>query len=103
MTVMRALAALANFAGHLAAAQALVVAVVLLWAGLWKATVPRARAQARRSALARILRGDQQAVLAHVALGVSEMSVAILLLALHLRACWQWRSPPCSRSDSSAT
>jgi hypothetical protein len=79
---MRAIAALANFAGHLAAAQALVVAVVILWAGLWKATFPRAHALARRSALARILHGEQRAMLAHVALGACEMTVAILLLAL---------------------
>lgn len=79
---MRVLAALATFAGHLAAAQALVVAAVILWAGLWKTTFPRAHAAARRSALARILRGEQRAVSAHVALGVCEMTVAILLLAL---------------------
>lgn len=79
---MRALAGLAESMGHVAAAQALVVAAVLLWAGVWKVTFPRARKLARRSALARILGSGQRAVVAHLALGICEITAAVLLLAL---------------------
>lgn len=68
--------------GHIAAVQDLVVAVVFLWAGVWKVAFPSSHAVARRSALARILRGGQRAVAAHLALGISEITVAVLLLAL---------------------
>ena len=79
---MGVFAALAAFVGSLAAAQALLLGMTLLWAGLWKVAFPRARSLARRSALARILRGEQRAVAAHLALGVSEITTAVLLLAL---------------------
>ena len=68
--------------GHIAAAQALVVALVFLWAGVWKVAFPRARALARQSALARLLRNRQWAVTAYLVLGCGEVSVAFLLLAL---------------------
>jgi hypothetical protein len=57
---------------------------MLLWAGVWKVTFPQARKIARRSALARILGSGQRAIAAHLALGVCEMTVAVLLLALPL-------------------
>ncbi len=74
--------------GDIAAAQALVVALVLLWAGVWKIAVPRARAIAAQSALARLLRSQPWAATAHLALGVGEVSVAILLLALPPVRVW---------------
>lgn len=69
-------------AGHLAAAQALVVALVFAWAGMWKVAFRQARAVAAQSALVRLLGGERQAVAAHLALGGAEIAVAILLLLL---------------------
>lgn len=66
---------------HLAAAQALVVGLVLLWAGVWKVTFPRARALARESALTRLVGAGQPAVMAHLAVGGAEIVTAALLLA----------------------
>lgn len=68
------------FTGHLAAAQALVVALVFAWAGVWKVAFRRARAVAAQSALVRLLGGERQAVAAHLALGCAEIAVAGLLL-----------------------
>lgn len=70
------------FAGHLAAAQALVVALVFAWAGVWKVAFRQARAIAAQSALVRLLGGERQAVAAHMALGCAEIAVAVLLLVL---------------------
>lgn len=67
-------------AGHLAAAQALVVALVFAWAGVWKLAFPRARALAAKSALVRLVRSRQRAVVAHLALGCAEIVVAVLLV-----------------------
>lgn len=69
-------------AGHLAAAQALVVALVFAWAGMWKVAFRQARTVAAQSALVRLLGGERQAVAAHLALGGAEIAVAILLLLL---------------------
>jgi len=75
-------------AGHIAAVQALVVAVVIMWAGVWKVAFPRARALARQSALVRLLRREQRAVAVHLVLGFGEITVAILLLALPPARAW---------------
>lgn len=68
------------FAGHLAAAQALVVALVLAWAGVWKLVFAQARAIAAQSALARMLRNKQRAVTAFRGLGCVEIAAVVLLL-----------------------
>jgi hypothetical protein len=70
-----------GFAERLAAAQALVVALVLLWSGVWKIAVPRARALARQSALTRLLGGGRRAEVAHLAVGGGEVLTGFLLLA----------------------
>jgi hypothetical protein len=72
-------------AGHIAAAQALVVALVFAWAGLWKVAFRRAKVVAAQSALVRLLRNERHAVIAHLALGCAELTVAILLLLPPLR------------------
>lgn len=72
--------AMGAFAGHLAAAQALVVALVFAWSGVWKVAFRRARAVAAQSALVRLLGGERRAVAAHLALGCIEIAFALLLL-----------------------
>lgn len=67
-------------AGHIAAAQALVLALVFAWAGVWKLAFPQARSLAARTALARILNSKQRAVTAFRALGCVEIAAAVLLL-----------------------
>jgi hypothetical protein len=61
--------------------QALVVGVVFAWAGVWKTFFPQARRAAQQSALAKILPTPGLAQAAHIAVGVSEIIVAALLLA----------------------
>lgn len=68
------------FGSQLAGAQALVVGLVILWAGVWKVAVPRAREMARDSALTQIVGPGRRAVAAHVAVGCAEIVVAALLL-----------------------
>ncbi|HEX9035390.1 MAG TPA: MauE/DoxX family redox-associated membrane protein [Ktedonobacterales bacterium] len=68
------------FVSHLAAAQALIVGLVLLWAGSWKVIFPRARALARESALTRLVGEGTRAAAAHLATGCGEILVAALLL-----------------------
>lgn len=75
---------------QIAAVQALVVGLLLGWAGVWKVTSPQARALATRSALGKILRDPRQAQAAHLATGVGEIIVAALLLLPPERA-WAMR------------
>jgi hypothetical protein len=65
---------------RIADAQALVLGVVLLWAGLWKVVSPQARELAKKSALAKLLPTSGMAQAAHIAVGASEILVAALLL-----------------------
>lgn len=71
---------MAGFLEQLAATQALVVALMLLWAGVWKIAVPRARALARESALTRLLGGGRAAEVTHMAVGGGEVVAGVLLL-----------------------
>ncbi len=69
-----------TLAGHIAAAQTLVVALVFAWAGVWKLAFPQARVVAEKSALARMLRSKQRGAIAFRALGCVEIAAAVLLL-----------------------
>jgi hypothetical protein len=82
---------MSTFAGYFAAAQALIVALVLAWSGAWKLTSRRARSLATRSALARLLRSPRWAVAAHVAVGCAETTLAILLLLVPPAREWTLR------------
>jgi len=65
---------------RIAAVQALVVGLLLGWAGLWKVVSPQARELATRSALGKLLTDPRQAQAAHLATGAGEIVVAALLL-----------------------
>lgn len=64
-----------------AALQALVVGLIFAWAGLWKVASPAARELAAQSALSKIMRTPRMTLAAHLAVGVGELVVALLLLA----------------------
>jgi hypothetical protein len=66
----------------IASVQALIVGAIFAWAGIWKVCFPRARALARQSALATILRRPRLAEGLHLTVGLGEIGVAALLLLL---------------------
>jgi hypothetical protein len=65
---------------RIADAQALVLGVVFLWAGVWKVVFPQAHELAKKSALTALLPTPGVAQAAHIAVGASEILVAALLL-----------------------
>jgi hypothetical protein len=65
---------------RIADAQALVLGVVFLWAGVWKVVSRQAHELAQKSALAQLLPSPRMTLAAHTGVGVSEILVAALLL-----------------------
>jgi hypothetical protein len=77
-------------AERVAAVQALVIGLLFAWAGIWKICFPQARALAARSALGKLLPTPQLAQTAHLAVGVGEITIAVLLLAPPARGWAMW-------------
>jgi hypothetical protein len=69
-----------TFVSYIADVQALVLGAVFAWAGVWKVFSPQAHKLARQSALVKLLPGPGMAQAFHVAVGISEIIVAVLLL-----------------------
>ncbi len=73
---------------RIADAQALVLGIVFLWAGVWKVGSPQAHELAKKSALTKLLPAPGMAQPAHLAVGACEILVAALLL-LPPHASWE--------------
>src|SRR4029077_13248612 len=65
---------------RIADAQALVLGIVFLWAGVWKVGSPQAHEVAKKSALTKLLPAPGMAQSAHLAVCACELRVAALLL-----------------------
>lgn len=71
---------------RIAAVQPLVVGLIFAWAGAWKVGSRDARQLALKSALGKILPTPRLTLAAHLAVGVGELAVALLLLI----SPWYW-------------
>jgi hypothetical protein len=68
--------------GHIAAVQALVAGILFAWAGGWKVLSPRATSLAWQSALGKLLPNRRIVSVAHISLGLSEIALAFVLVAV---------------------